>query len=119
MATRRIGIYQIRSHNIQHPTAVRRSGSQLGAAKAAFSLDAYVEVALTVARAAHQVEPGSTKSVRKIENVTKALDDITRLREKAQLSGPEHEQLGAKLAELRSLVEALGGLSEGCGPCVP
>ena len=82
-------------------------------------LDAYVDVALTVARAAHQVEPGSPQSVRKIENVTKALDDITRLREKAQLSAPEQEELGAKLAELRNLVEALGGLSGGCGPCTP
>jgi hypothetical protein len=77
-----------------------------------------VDVALTVARAANQVEPGSTKSVRKIENVTKALDAITRLRDQAQLSAPEHEQLGAKLAELRRLVEALGGLS-GSGPCAP
>jgi len=95
---------------------MRRSQSEPAKAKPAFSLDAYVDVALTVARDASQGEPGAPKSIRKIENVTKALNVITRLRDKAQLSSPEHEEFEAKLAELRGLVEALGGLSEGCAP---
>jgi len=95
---------------------MRRSQSEPAEAKPAFSLDAYVDVALTVARDASQGEPGAPKSIRKIENVTKALDVITRLRDQAQLSSPENEEFEAKLGELRGLVEALGGLSEGCAP---